>query len=143
MVTYDLETIGAQLIIIFGASLGNFIATLPPFWKEKFRFAEFDIKIFFDTKFLGTALVTGFTSVIVVTALYSTIETQIGDDATILMAFLSAVVIGLSLNVGLNKIVGSPNVKQKEELAEAEKQEIIEEYEAEKKLTTTSTKAKK
>ena len=123
-----------QLAILFAAFAGNFIATLPPFWKEKFKFAEYDIRIFFDYKFLGTAIVTGIGSFTFVSALMNTIDTQIPQDTTFVFALITAFTIGLLGNKGANMLLPSPNREQKKELEDKLENEIIEEHENKKML---------
>lgn len=134
MVNTGLEVNLHQLAILFAAFVGNFIATLPPFWKEKFKFAEYDIRIFFDYKFLGTAVVTGVGSFVFVSALLNTIDTQIPADTTLVFALVTAFTIGLLGNKGVNSMLSSPNVKQKAELAEKQTEAIIEDYETQKTI---------
>lgn len=134
MVNTGLEINLHQLAILFAAFVGNFIATLPPFWKEKFKFAEYDIRIFFDYKFLGTALVTGVGSFVFVSALLNTIDTQIPSDTTLVFALVTAFTIGLLGNKGVNGMLSSPNVKQKAQLEEMKAEAIIDQYETEKTI---------
>lgn len=131
MVNTGLEVNLHQLAILFAAFVGNFIATLPPFWKEKFKFAQYDIRIFFDYKFLGTAIVTGLGSFTFVSALMSTIDEQIPKDATFVFALITAFTIGLLANKGVNGML-SANAKQKQELQQKVENEIIEDYENQK-----------
>ncbi|MDR4490801.1 MAG: hypothetical protein R2685_07855 [Candidatus Nitrosocosmicus sp.] len=123
-----------QLAILFAAFVGNFIATLPPFWKEKFKFAEYDIRIFFDYKFLGTAIVTGIGSFTFVSALMNTIDTQIPQDTTFVFALITAFTIGLLGNKGVNMLIPSPNREQKKELQQKLEGEVIEEHENQKMI---------
>jgi hypothetical protein len=134
MVTIGLETNLPQLAILFAAFVGNFIATLPPFWKEKFKFAEYDIRIFFDYKFLGTAIVTGLGSFTFVSVLMNTIDTQIPEDATLVFALITAFTIGLLGNRGVNSMMSSPNVEQKKELQDKIEEEVIVNYETQKMI---------
>ncbi|MDN5845519.1 MAG: hypothetical protein L0H53_04505 [Candidatus Nitrosocosmicus sp.] len=123
-----------QIIILFGAFLGNFVTTMIPFWKAKLEFEEFDIKIFFDHKFLGTALVSGITSFVIIGSLYQTVLTQIpsGEEVTLVMAFLSAALIGAGLNKGFNLAIPSPNTEQKQQLEKVQANKIIADWEEDK-----------
>lgn len=123
-----------QFAILFAAFVGNFIATLPPFWKEKFKFAEYDIRIFFDYKFLGTALVTGLGSFAFVSALMNTIDTQIPQNTTFVFALITAFTIGLLGNKGVNALLPPPNVEQKKELQKKVEGEVIADYENQKMI---------
>ncbi len=134
MVNIGIEANLPQLAILAAVFVGNFLATLPDFWKEKFKFAQFDISIFFDYKFLGTAIVTGIGSFTFVSALMNTIDQQIPQNTTLVFALISAFTIGYLGNKGANKLLPSPNQEQKKELEEKLEKEIIEEHENQKML---------
>ncbi len=134
MVDIGLATNLQQFAILFAAFAGNFIATLPPFWKEQFKFKEYDIRIFFDYKFAGTALVTGIGAFVFVSSILNSVIASIPQDATLVLALISAFTIGLLGNKGVNALLPSPNQEAKAKVAEIQEQKILDNFEKEKKL---------
>lgn len=122
-----------KLTILSGAFIGNFIATMIPFWIAKQKYGEFDIKIIFNPKFLGTALGAAISSFVIVNSAFGIIMQQVGSQSTVAAAFISAMSIGAALNYAGNKLLPSPtNPKESAQLEDAKKQQIIEEYENQK-----------
>lgn len=138
MVTFGLEENLGQFLIYAGAFLGNFGVTMLPFWKEQLRYKEFDIKIIFDHKFLATALISGITSIAIVTAAYEMILSEVTamGNITAILAFLASIALGAGLNKGFNAFVPSPNSEAKEKVAELQAEAIIEAYEKNKRIET-------
>jgi hypothetical protein len=134
MVTLGFEENITQIVIFVGAFLGNFIATAPPYWRTQEFFKEFDLKIIFDPKFLGTALVTGISSIIIVSAGFSQIVQGVNSEATLIMAFVTAASLGWALNTGVNKLMPSVNTEENKLAQEKIESRIIEEHEKNKTL---------
>lgn len=136
MVSFGFEQNIGQIIILLGAFVGNFAVTMLPYWKEKTRFGQHDLRIIFDHKFLVTALIAGVTSFAIVSAAYDSIisEVETMGNVTVVLAFLAATAIGAGLNKGFNLAIPSPNTEQKADLEQMKSQAIIADYEDQKMI---------
>jgi hypothetical protein len=131
-----ISTVALELCILAGAAIGNFIATMIPFWNKETEFAEFDISIIFNKKFLGTAVITFIGSFIITSAMYSQIIQNVVDQQpiTIVAAFIQAALIGGVANWRLNKAVPKPNGEAENMLQKKKEEQIIQKHEIEKEI---------
>jgi hypothetical protein len=137
-----ISTVALELCILAGSAIGNFIATMIPFWNKETEFAEFDISIIFNKKFLGTAVITFIGSFIVTSAMYSQIIQNVVDQQpiTIVAAFIQAALIGGVANWRLNKAVPKPNGEAENLLEQKKEDAIIQKHEIEKKIVVDDGK---
>jgi F0F1-type ATP synthase membrane subunit c/vacuolar-type H+-ATPase subunit K len=104
-----------QLVIFAGVMIGNVGgATIIPYIKAKAKYADFDIKILFDNKFLMTCAGTAVVAFVVVSGSFSTFLNQVivGQPSTYLAAFIAALGIGYTLNATINSILPNPTNPQ-------------------------------
>jgi len=100
-----------QVVIFIGVMIGNVGgATIIPYIRAKAKYADFDIKIFFDSKFLMTCAGSAVIAFVVVSGSFSTFLNQViqGQPATYLAAFIAALGIGYTLNTSINSILPQP-----------------------------------
>jgi uncharacterized membrane protein YgaE (UPF0421/DUF939 family) len=134
MVLIDLASNLQSILVLVGAFAGNFVATMIPYWRVQSEFKELGLGIVFDPKFLGTAAVSAITSFVIVSGAFSAIYVQVDSNATIIVTFLTAAIIGYGLNSGLNTLMPSVNKEQKEQVMQIQEKSIIENYENKQKL---------
>lgn len=113
-----------QVIIFAGVMLGSVGgSTVLPYIRAKSKYADFDIKILFDQKFLLTCASSAVVAFVVVSGSFSTFLNQVisGQPATYLAAFIAALGIGYTLNTTINGLLPSPTNPQAERELEEKK----------------------
>lgn len=121
----DSNDILLQAIIVVGVAFGNAAATYVPWMWERNKFKEYDITIFFDKKFLGTAVVSFITSIVVIGMGFGAISANVmaKGPATYEMAFIAALGVGFSTNLGINWALPPSNVEARSLLLERQIEE--------------------
>lgn len=99
-----------QLVIFAGVVLGVVAWTLWQYLKTKSTFAEFDIQIIFDKKFLGTAVGALIAAFILVSGSFNTFldKVIVQNPATYVAAFFGAFGLGFTFNAVGNQLIPSP-----------------------------------
>jgi len=113
-----------QLVIFAGVVLGVVAWTLWQYLKTKSTFAEFDIQIVFDKKFLGTAVGALIAAFILVSGSFNAFLDKViaQDPATYIAAFFGAFGLGFTFNAVGNQLIPSP--------ANPDAQKVLEERKA-------------
>lgn len=106
----DASDVITQLVIFAGVVTGVTSWTLWQYLKTKNTFAEFDIQIIFDKKFLGTAVGALIAAFILVSGSFNSFLDKViaQDPATYVMAFFGAFGLGFTFNAVGNQLIPSP-----------------------------------
>lgn len=133
----DTNDIVLQALIVIGVAIGNAGATYVPFIWEKNKFKTFDITIFFDKKFLGTAAISFISSIVVIGMGFNAINAQVmaKDPVTLEMAFIAALGVGFSSNLGINWALPPSNTEARAQLEEKKTKDAIAWHEFNKQIS--------
>lgn len=112
-----------QLVIFAGVVLGVVAWTLWQYLKTKSTFAEFDIQILFDKKFLGTAVGALIAAFVLVSGSFNSFLDKVitQDPATYVAAFFGAFGLGFTFNAVGNQLIPSPANKDAQKQLEEKK----------------------
>ena len=114
------------IIVFIGGLLGNALYTVLKWWNEKGKYEQEGIKITFDMKFLGTAIMSFVPVVVLTIAGFSTLLTTV--NAANPVSYAAAFIVALTGTIGSNYLANS-QIKNNNVIAKRQlQQKIIEKH---------------
>ena len=110
------------IIVFIGGLLGNTIFTILKWWNEKGRYEAEGIKITFDTKFLGTAILSFVPVVVLTIAGFSSLLKDV--NAANPVSYAAAFIVAFAGTIGSNYLANS-QIKNNNVVAKSQLQQKI------------------
>src|SRR6476661_110097 len=110
------------IIVFIGGLLGNTLYTILKWWNEKGKYEAEGIKITFDAKFLGTAIMSFVPVVVLTIAGFTTLLNNV--NAANPVSYAAAFAVAFSGSIGANYLTNS-QIKNNNVIAKSQLQEKL------------------
>jgi hypothetical protein len=104
-----------EICAFIGAFIGIMIVSLKKYYNKKKELGEDDVTIFFDRKFVKSAVVAGILSAVAVGGSFPMILDNVNPGWSYLTTVIMSAGLAITLNIGGNILVGPSAITAKEE----------------------------